>query len=90
MEDRDADRTAGVFQLLHLPARFARSQKYLANLAMAEVCLELDRRGDPEGMAAIKAELESQGPDTPALVWLESRLEQRRPTSPASDGAVGG
>lgn len=96
MEEKDADRTAGVFQLLHLPARFARSQKYLANLALAEVCLELDRRGDPDGMAAIRSELESQGPDTPALVWLNAKLQQRRPVpdvgaaAPSEPPVVGG
>jgi len=90
MEEKDADRTAGLFQLLHLPARFARSQKYLANLALAEVCLELDRRGDPDGMAAIRAELESQGPNTPALIWLDQKLQQRRPASSGSPQAVDG
>lgn len=90
MEEKDADRTAGVFQLLHLPARFEKSQKYLSSLALAEVCLELDRRGDPEGLAAIRTELETLGPDTPALVWLDSRLKERRPEPTQSPAPAGG
>jgi len=88
-EESDADRTAGVFQLLHLPARFARTQPYLTSVALAEVGAELDRRGDQAAALAMRTELMNHDPASPALGWLEQRLSgpRVRPVTPASSEA---
>ncbi len=63
------DRQAGILQLLHVPARFARSQPYLAGLALAEASLALRSMGDAAGADELARELVRQFPSHPILDW---------------------
>lgn len=74
IEDDEAARLAGLFELVHLPARFARSQPQLAGAALAEMSLELSRRGEAEAAERLRAELASRYPGSAALGWLRERL----------------
>ncbi len=49
MEEDAARRMAGVLELLHIPARFERSQPLLTLVALADVAAELERTGDQRG-----------------------------------------
>lgn len=55
-EEDEAERTRGLVELLHLPARFGRAQPYLAGLALGELAQELDRRGDRSTAAELRDE----------------------------------
>ncbi len=46
-----------MIQLLHLPARFGKSQPYLAGIALAESALALDALGDAAGANSLFTEL---------------------------------
>ncbi len=84
-DDRDA-RLDGLFQLVHLPARFSRSQRYLAGLALAVMSVESLRRGDERSAERLRDELERAHPAHPALRWLERRAQEMEPKPPA--GAI--
>ncbi|MHC4414542.1 MAG: hypothetical protein ACYS0G_04590 [Planctomycetota bacterium] len=55
----------GVVSLLHLPARFGRRQPYLAGLALAYGAAALERSGDADGAAVLRAELQTSFPHHP-------------------------
>jgi hypothetical protein len=55
----------GSVSLVHLPARFGRSQPFLAGLALAHVALALDQTGDSEDAARLRAELRQRYPRHP-------------------------
>jgi len=55
----------GMVHLLHLPARFARRQPYLAGLALAWVVEGLHRQGDHDAAAALASELADRFPHHP-------------------------
>lgn len=73
-ETEPALRDAGMLQLLHLPARFSRSQHHLAAIALAEVGRELHLRGDADALAAIRRELASGYRGHDAVEWLEQEI----------------
>jgi hypothetical protein len=52
-------------QLVHVPARHAGSQPYLAGLALAIVAAVSERDGDAEGGAAARAEAARAFPEHP-------------------------
>jgi hypothetical protein len=68
------DRQAGVLQLLTLPARFGKSQPYLAGIALAEASAALRDLGDPAGADVLAAELFKTYPNHPAVDWEPMRL----------------
>lgn len=75
------DRTAGVFQLLHLPARFAQTHPYLASIALAESAMEMKRRDDDASAQVLAAELHTLAPDGSADLWLKHRLQTNTSTT---------
>jgi len=83
-EDDPAMRTAAMFHMVHVPARFARSQPYLAGVALAEMSLERMREGDGDVAAALRAELERLEPHHPALAWLDARVAELEPAREAA------
>lgn len=73
-EDDPGLRTAGLFHLLHLPARFSQAQPYLSGIALAEVSLELARRGDAASADRLRTEITRLGSTHPAIDWLDNQL----------------
>ncbi|MBL0927776.1 MAG: hypothetical protein IBJ11_09005 [Phycisphaerales bacterium] len=71
-EPDPAARSAGLFQLFHLPARFAPSQPYLAGVALAEASAEMARRGNAAAAAELRDRLAELDPRHPALAWLRA------------------
>ncbi|MFM9956558.1 MAG: hypothetical protein ACKVZJ_00650 [Phycisphaerales bacterium] len=70
MESDATLRSQGLVHWLHLPARFARAQPYLAGAAVVEASNELKRRGDKASLAAairLVTELKVADPFHPAL-----------------------
>ncbi len=69
MESDAAQRAEGVVHLLHIQARFARSQPYLAGVALVQAAAELRKRGgdDAKGGARLLNELKALEPFHPAL-----------------------
>jgi hypothetical protein len=60
-------RQRGMVNLLHLPARFARTQPYLAGLALERAAGALERLGQAEPAASLRAELAAAFPGHPIL-----------------------
>jgi len=71
-DERDATVRA-VVELLHLPARFASAQPWLAGVALAEASRALRDLGDDAGAERLRDELRRLDPSHPALDWLERR-----------------
>lgn len=67
------DRIVGALELIHLPARFASTQPYLAGIALAWASIALEDEGDLDHAASLRAELESRFPESPAIGWLARR-----------------
>lgn len=67
------DRRSGMVHLLHIPARFANSQRYLTGVAMALVADELRRQGQDAQAARLEIEIREYDAAHPALHWLERR-----------------
>lgn len=82
MEDDDGQRTEGLFNLLHLPARFSNTQPYLAGIALAEASIELERIGNAEGAARLRDHLADVEPNHPVRLWLDlhDTDDQRAPS----------
>lgn len=82
MEQDAALRSEGLIHLLHLPARFSRSQPYLAGLAAVEAAAELKRRGDRQTDIAVRliGELKAAEPLHPALGTVSITSPFRRPS----------
>ncbi len=55
----------GAVSLIHLPARFNRTQPFLAGLALAEVAAALDRTDDAAAAATLRSELNRIYPNHP-------------------------
>lgn len=55
--------------LLHVPARFARGQRHLAAIALAEASITLARDGDAKSAAVLRTELTRAFGDHPAARW---------------------
>lgn len=72
METDERFRDSGVLHLLHLPARFSRSQPHLAAIALAEVGREMHERGSDEITELMRAELREQYPEHEANAWLDA------------------
>jgi len=72
METDERERDAGVLHLLHLPARFARSQPHLAAVALAEVGRELHARGNIQLFELVRNELRTRYPEHEANAWLDA------------------
>jgi len=87
LESRDA----GLVHLAHLPARFTRSQPYLAGVALALMADEFARRGDHAAAGALRADLAGLADSHPARAWLAGRRRvgapdaTRDPTAADSD-----
>jgi hypothetical protein len=62
-EPQREQRQQGLVSLLHLPARFASTQPYLAALALAEAAAALERDGDADAAATLRAQLAQAHPD---------------------------
>lgn len=77
--DNDRTRLLGVVQLLHLPARFSNTQRYLTGLALAKASIEFRRRGEDARAATLRAELEQTMPAHPAIAWMDRALAERAP-----------
>lgn len=67
------DRRRGALELLHVPARFASTQPFLAGLALAEASDALAADGDEVSAAALRAELEMEFPGHPALLRVGAK-----------------
>ena len=66
ISEEDQDRQLqGVVNLLHLPARFVRSQPYLAGLALSHASIALKALGDYEAADALGLELRRTLPNHP-------------------------
>lgn len=89
-ESAEDQRLAGVVQLLHLPARFARSHPYLAGLALAEASATMKELGDERGAGVLARELASTFPTHPALDWEPLRAARFAEPARAAPGAAGG
>ena len=72
MEPDERSRDAGVLHLLHLPARFERSQPHLAAVALAEVGREMHARGEEAVVELMRNELRAQFPQHGANAWLQA------------------
>ncbi len=55
----------GAVSLVHLPARFSRTQHFLAGLALAEVARTMQRTGDEGAAARLSSELHRTYPNHP-------------------------
>lgn len=74
LEADESSRDAGVLQLLHLPARFSRSQHHLAALALAEAGREMYRRGNEDAAERLRVELNTGYAGHEAIEWLQTEL----------------
>lgn len=77
--DDERTRLLGVVELLHLPARFAQSQRYLTGLALARSSIEFRRRGEDARAATLRSELERTMPAHPAIVWMDRAAAELAP-----------
>ena len=64
-EDGQGRQLQGVVNLLYLPARFVRSQPYLAGLALSGASIALKALGDYEAADALGLELRRTLPNHP-------------------------
>ena len=64
-EDGQGRQLQGVVNLLHVPARFVRSQPYLAGLALFDASSALNAMGDYEAADALSSELRRTLPNHP-------------------------
>lgn len=65
-ENDEAQRLLGVVTMLHLPARFAEDQPFLAGLCLAEAAEAMDELGRGETAGLLRAELRRRYPGHPA------------------------
>lgn len=69
MEDSAELKRLGVVELLHVPARFARTHPYLAGIALAEAAATLRELGDDAGATVLTQELLTMYPTHPVRDW---------------------
>lgn len=72
-EESAEDRLLGVLELLHLPARFRRTQGYLAGLALGESVVVLSELGDEHSARALASELAREYRGHPVFDWAPLR-----------------
>ncbi|MCZ6850040.1 MAG: hypothetical protein O7F17_00190 [Planctomycetota bacterium] len=72
-------RQQGMVSLIHLPARFGRSQPYLAGLALAYVMDVLRQSGDADAAAGLAVELQRSFPNHPMHAVGELRINSLQP-----------
>ena len=72
-------RQQGMVSLIHLPARFGRSQPYLAGLALAYVTDALRQSGDADAAAGLAVELQRSFPNHPVHAAGELRINSLQP-----------
>lgn len=80
MEPDEGRRLDGLFELVHLPARFSRSQGYLCGVALAIMSDEARARGDTPAAERLRRELEERHPNHPALRWLGDQTHASDPS----------
>lgn len=68
-------RDEALLHLAHVPARFASTQPYLAGLALAEMSVEMSRRGANDDAAWLAQEFLRLFPWHPARAWMLSERE---------------
>ncbi len=78
-DDTAAARRRGVLTLLHVPARFAASQPYLAGVALADAARAMSDAEAPDSAQALIAELEDRFRSHPALIQLNAERSARQP-----------
>lgn len=83
LEDEHEARTDGLIHLAHVAARFRSAQPRLAAVALAEMSLELERRGETGESASIAAELDGLPGADASRAWLD----RRRAATPAGGPA---
>jgi hypothetical protein len=66
LETGQGRRERGLVSMLHVPARFARAQPYLAGLALAWVAAERDASGDDRTADIVRGDLARRFPNHPA------------------------
>ena len=84
-EPGEASRVGGVFELLHLPARFARSQPTLAAAALAEAGAALAGLDDRRAARALRDDLASRPGTGAETAWLDRRLAPASDDTPSED-----
>lgn len=67
------ERRRGVVELMHVPARFMRTQPYLAGVCLADAAGALEADGLGGAAAVLRAELERALPGHPAIVGVGER-----------------
>jgi hypothetical protein len=65
-------RQTGAVSLVHLPARFSRTQHFLAGLALAELARTMQHRGDEGAAARLRSELRRTYPNHPLHASVEA------------------
>lgn len=85
-DDSPETRRLGAVQLLHVPARLADDNPYLAGIGLAEAAVELKKQGDEAGAQRLRAELTTRYPDHPALQW-DALRGWAAPKAPAAKDA---
>jgi hypothetical protein len=78
-EEGRGRRQQGLVSLAHLPARFARSQPFLAGLSLGYMAAGLDQTGDSAGAGTMRAQVQSSFPDHPVLAFGLARLRLTPP-----------
>lgn len=68
----------GMASLAHLPARFARSQTYLAGLAMHHMIMQLESNGHAEKAASLREEMSRRFPRHPAARERSFGMREQR------------
>lgn len=66
-DDDDAQQRMGLVHLAHVPARFSRSQPFLAGLAAVELAEAVADRGEVQAAASVRSQIEQLYPNHPAI-----------------------
>lgn len=82
--DRET-RLLGVAQLLHIPARLAPAQPYLAGLCLAEASATMRDLGDTQAADRLRDELIRTYPDHPSIRW-DRLTDVGAPHAPLAQG----
>ncbi len=82
--DRET-RLLGVAQLLHIPARLAPAQPYLAGLCLAEASATMRDLGDTQAADRLRDELIRTYPDHPSIRW-DRLTDAGAPHAPLAQG----
>jgi hypothetical protein len=77
----------GVVHLLHLPARFARRQPYLAGVALADAAAAVERHGNRAAAHTLRTQLNRSFPNHPIHERDDRTAADRRSSAEANDRA---